>query len=144
MVSLEINASLIWQIINFLVLLVALNYLLYRPIRGILKKRAETVAQLSGEINSRREEAKAKEQELAEQQAEARRQGDVVREELKAEGRARERELIDAATSEMEETVARVREEIAQEMIQAREELKGEIESFGGELAQKILGRSIQ
>ena len=144
MVSLEINASLIWQIVNFLVLLVALNYLLYRPIRGILKKRAETVAQLSGEINSKQDEAKAKELELAEQQAEARRQGDVVKQELAAEGRARERDLIDAATAEMEDTVAQVRDQIAQEMIQAREDLKGEIESFGEELAQKILGRSIQ
>lgn len=144
MVSLDINISLLWQIVNFLVLLGALNYLLYRPIRGILKQRAQTMAQLNGEITSRREEGKAKAQELEEQRVQALRQGDVVKEELLAEGRAREREIIEEATREMEEMVAKLRAQITAEVGQAREELKGQIHSFGAELASKILGRSIQ
>ena len=144
MVSLDIDISLFWQIVNFLVLLGALNYLLYRPIRGILKKRAQAVAQLNGEITSRREESKVKAQELEEQRSQALRQGDVVKEELMAEGRAKEREIIEAATREMEEMVAKLRAQIKTEMGQARSELKGQIQSFGEELARKILGRSIQ
>jgi len=144
MVSLDINLSLLWQIINFLVLLGALNYLLYKPIRGILKKRAQAMAQLNGEITSRREESKAKSQELEEQRAQALHQGDVVKDELMAEGRAREREIIEAATREMEEMVAKLRAQITAEMGQARSELKEQIQSFGAELASKILGRSIQ
>lgn len=144
MVSIDINISTIIQMVNFLVLLLALNYLLYRPIRGIIKKRAEKIAQLNNDIASSQEAVTSKEEELAAQRAVARTQGGETREELKAEGKAKERELIDAATAEMEKAVAEVREQVAKDIGQAREELKGEIRTFGTELAQKILGRSIQ
>jgi len=144
MVSIDIDSSLFWQIGNFLVLLVALNYLLYRPIRGIIKKRAEKMAQLSGDITSSEEGAKAKQAELEAELAKARRLGAELREEMKGEGHSKEREIIEAATAEMEKAVAKVREEIAVEIGKAREELKGQIQSFGRELAQKLLGRSLQ
>ena len=86
----------------------------------------------------------AKARELEEQRSQAVAQGDVIKEELMTEGRAKEREIIDAATREMEEVVAKMRDQIAAEMGQARGELKGQIQSFGEELARKILGRSIQ
>lgn len=144
MVDVRPNVSLFIQIVNFLVLMVALNYLLYRPIRGILKKRADKFASLNSDITTSRENEKAKQGELEAQLAEARRQGVDNKDEYKAEGRAKERELIEAATAEMEKAVAEVREQIAQQMGQARQELKDQVRDFGRDLAQKILGRSIQ
>ena len=144
MVTIDINSSLLWQIANFLILMLAMNYLLYKPIRGMLKQRAEKMAALNGEITASKEGAKSKEEELDSRRNEARREGVSVAEEMKSEGRAKERELIDAATKEMEQTVAKVREEIQGEIGQARDQLKAEVQAFGKELAQKILGRSIQ
>ncbi len=144
MVSIDIDASLFWQIGNFLLLLVALNYLLYRPIRGIIKTRAEKVAQLAGDITSSEEGAKAKAAELEANLVQARRDGAEVREQMKGQAHGAEREIIDAATAEMEKRVAQVRQEISSEIGQARQELKGQVQSFGRELAQKILGRSLQ
>lgn len=144
MVSIDVDISLVYQMVNFLVLLFALNFVLYRPIRGIIKKRAEKIAQLNSDITSNQENAQAKAGELEAQQAEARRIGMAAREELKAEGQAKERELIDQATGEMEKAVAKVREQVADEIGQARDELKGQVETFGAQLAEKILGRSIQ
>ncbi len=144
MVTIDINASLFWQIANFLVLMVALNFLLYKPIRGILRQRADKMASLNGEITASKEGAKSKEDELEGRRTEARRQGMAAAEEMKSEGRAKERELVEAATKEMEQTVAKVREEIQGEIGQARDQLKAEVQTFGKDLAQKILGRSIQ
>jgi F-type H+-transporting ATPase subunit b len=144
MVTIDINASLIWQIANFLILMVALNFLLYKPIRGMLKQRAEKMAALNGEITASVEGVKSKEDELEGRRVDARRQGVAVAEEMKSEGRAKERELVEAATSEMEQTVAKVRDQIQGEIGQARDQLKQEVQAFGKELAQKILGRSIQ
>lgn len=144
MVSIDIDASLFWQIGNFLVLILALNYLLYKPIRGIIKQRAEKVAQLNSDITSSEEGAKTKAQELEAELAEARKQGAATRDEMKIEGHGKEREIIDAATKEMEASVAKIREQIEGEIGAAREELKGQVQSFGTELAQKILGRSLQ
>jgi len=144
MVSIDIDASLFWQIGNFLLLLVALNYLLYRPIRGIIRQRAEKVAQLNGDITSSEEGAKAKAAELEANLVQARRDGAEVREEMNKQAHGTEREIIDAATAEMEKTVAKVREEIVGEIGQARKDLQGQVQSFGQELAQKLLGRSLQ
>ncbi|RJX30000.1 MAG: hypothetical protein C4525_13225 [Desulfarculus sp.] len=144
MVSIDINASLFWQIGNFLVLLLALNYLLYKPIRGILRQRAEKVAQLSSDITSSQEGVRARQKEMDTELAEARQDGAAAREEMKDQGHLQEREIIEAATKEMEGAVAKVREQITAEIGQAREQLKGQVQSFGVELAQKILGRTIQ
>jgi len=144
MVSIDIDGSLFWQIGNFLVLLVALDYLLYRPIRGIIKQRAEKMAQLGSDITTSEEGAKAKEAELEAEMAKARREGAELREEMKGEGHGTERQIIDAATAEMEASVVKVREEIAAEIGSARDQLKGQVQSFGRELAQKLLGRSLQ
>lgn len=140
----DINDSLFWQIGNFLLLMLLLNFVLYKPIRGILKKRAEKIAELNSDITTSQEGVKSKTQEMEAQKAEARRQGASVREDLKSEGRSVEREVIDAATKEMEESVAKVRDQISAEIGQARDELKGQVQSFGTDLAQKILGRTIQ
>jgi len=144
MVTIDIDSSLLWQIANFLLLLVLLNYVLYRPIRGIIRQRAEKMAQLKGDIQASEEGAKSKTSELEAQRMEARRSGAEAAEELKNQGKAKERELVEAATAEMEETVAKIREEISREITQAREDLKAQIQNFGVDLAQKILGRSVQ
>jgi F-type H+-transporting ATPase subunit b len=144
MVSIDINISLLWQMANFVVIMLLLNYILYKPIRGMLRQRADKVAQMGGEITAKEEGAKKRQEELEDQLAEARRQGVAATDEMKAEGRAKEREIVEAATKEMEDSVAKVRHEIQSQIGQAREELKDQVQSFGKELAQKILGRSIQ
>lgn len=144
MVDISINDSLFWQIGNFLLLMLLLNFILYKPIRGILKKRAEKIAELNSDITSNQEGVKNKTEEMEAQKAEARRQGALVKEDLKGEGRATERDMIVAATREMEQTVAKVREQIAGDIGKARDELKGQVQTFGMDLAQKILGRTIQ
>ncbi len=144
MVSIDIDWSLGFQIVNFLVLMLVLNAVLYKPIRGILQQRAEKIAQLNGEISASLEGVEAQSKALEAERAGARSQGAALREEIKGDARGQERELITAATKEMEETVARVRQQIASEIGGVREELKGQVQSFGRELAQKLLGRSIQ
>lgn len=144
MVSIDIDLSLVFQIINFLVLMFVLNQVLYKPIRGILRQRAEKFAQLNGEISSSLEGVDAQTKALEAERASARNQGAALREDIKNQARGRERELITEATKEMEATVAKVREQIAAEIGGVREELKGQVQSFGRELAQKLLGRSIQ
>lgn len=144
MVDVVPNFSVIIQIVNFLVLMAVLNVILYKPIRGIIKKRREKIAGLNGDITAKGEGVKAKQDELDSLRTEAKKQGSQTREEIKGEGHTEERKLIDDATAEMEKAVAEVREQIAKDMGQAREELKGQVQVFGSDLAQKILGRNIQ
>ncbi|MCB2188317.1 MAG: ATP synthase F0 subunit B [Deltaproteobacteria bacterium] len=144
MVSIDIDVSLFFQMANFLILMVALNYLLYKPIRGIIRERAAKIAALGSDIASTEEGAQAKEREMERELAEARRQGAAARDEMKGEGHQREREIIDAATAEMGRAVEEVRSQIQADLGRARDELKSQVQVFGQDLAQKLLGRSIQ
>ena len=144
MVDVLPNYSVFIQLINFILLLIVLNFVVYKPIRGILAKRRDKIAGLNGDITTNTEGVKSKEEELEALRLEANKQGARAREELKGEGQAEERKLIDAATAEMEASVAKVRAEVAEDIGRARDELKGQVQAFGASLAQKILGRSIQ
>ncbi|MBI5522864.1 MAG: ATP synthase F0 subunit B [Desulfarculus sp.] len=144
MVSIDITSSLIFQIINFVVLIFLLNVVLYKPIRGILAERKAKIAQMNSEITASTEGAAAKAQQLEADRAEGRKAGASAREEIKTQARGKEREIINAATAEMEQTVSKLRAQIAEEIGQARAQLKGQVQTFGVELASKILGRSIQ
>ncbi|MBW2086726.1 MAG: ATPase, partial [Deltaproteobacteria bacterium] len=46
----EINASLFIQVVNFLLMLLVLNYLLYRPIQGVLRQRREKIDGFESDI----------------------------------------------------------------------------------------------
>ena len=144
MVDVVPNFSVFIQIINFLVLMYVLNLLLYKPIRGIIKERREKIAGLNGDIATSSEGVKSKQDEMNSLRNEAKKQGAAAREEIKHEGRSEERKLVDEATAQMEAAVEEVRKQIAVEMSTAREELRGQVQVFGAELAQKLLGRSIQ
>lgn len=144
MISIMPDVSVFIQIINFIVLVVALNYLLFKPIRGIIAKRAEKMAILNSEIDTDSDSAKAKGDQMDRELTEARRQGQGAKEEFKEEGHNQERQIIEEATKEMEKAVAEVRVQISDEIGKARDELKGQVQDFGQDLAQKILGRSIQ
>ncbi len=143
MVTIDINSSLLFQIANFLILLVVLNYLLYKPIRGILRQRAAKIAQLTSEITTSLEGAKSRQEEMDAHRRGALAQGAQLRQELLAEGRVRERELVAAAAAEGEARLSQVRAEAAAEVRRAREELKGQVRAFGEEMARKVLGRSL-
>lgn len=144
MITIIPDVSVIIQIINFIVLAVVLNYLLFKPIRGIIAQRAEKMATLSSEIESDTDSATAKGEQMDRELSEARRQGVDAKEQFKEEGHSEERQIIDLATQEMEKAVTEVREQISEEIGQARDELKNQVQEFGQDLAQKILGRSIQ
>jgi len=145
MVSIDIDpVALGLQILNFLVLLAALNYLLYRPIRGIIRQRAEKKAQLSNDIETNQELIEAHREEMEARLAKARLEGLEVKEKLQQEARLREREILEEAAIEMERALTAVREQVTKDLGQARQELSDQIHLFGRELAQKILGRSIQ
>jgi len=144
MVSIDINASLIWQFVNFIILILVLNAILYKPIRSIIKERTAKFTELDHDISTNKKNVEAKIKQLEKCKLESHRLGAQLLENLKNEGRAKERELIKNVNKEMEHTINETQSKIALEISKARKTLKNQVQSFGVEIAQKILGRSIQ
>jgi F-type H+-transporting ATPase subunit b len=139
----NIDQSLIYQIINFLLLLLILNALLYKPIRNILKQRAEKVAGLAAEGQKTQADMIQKEQDYQNRLQQARKEGFEQKNLFKLEGQEEEKRLLQQANQKIEAELTQNRQQIAQQVEEARKKLSGEVASFSQEIAQKILGRKI-
>jgi F-type H+-transporting ATPase subunit b len=139
----NIDQSLIYQIINFLLLLLILNALLYKPIRTILKQRAEKVAGLTSEAQKAQADMIQKEQDYQNRLQQARKEGFEQKNLFKLEGQEEEKRLLQQANQKIEVEMTQNRQKIAQQVEEARKKLSGEVASFSQEIAQKILGRKI-
>jgi F-type H+-transporting ATPase subunit b len=139
----NIDQSLIYQIINFLLLMLILNAILYKPIRNILKQRAERMAGLNSEAQKAHSDMKLKEQDYQDRLRQARKEGFEQKNLFKLEGLEEEKRLLHQANQKIEAELTQNRQKIAQEVEAARKKLSGELASFSQEIAQKILGRTI-
>jgi len=135
--------GVLWlQIINFLVLLIVLNVVAYRPIRGILDKRAEEMAGMQQKAESYLERYGENEKTLQENIVQARREGFNIREGIKQDGVSQEKGMVQDASSKTSEQLGKARQEIEGNVAGVRQALQGEVDRFSQELAEKILGRS--
>ncbi|MBW1709141.1 MAG: ATP synthase F0 subunit B [Deltaproteobacteria bacterium] len=138
----DINTSLIFQIVNFLLMIIVLNYLLYRPIRGVLKERREKIDGFESDIERMIQKANDRGADIESRLAEAKREGFNKKEEAKGQGLEEEKLVIDEANNQAEEALKKVKAQISEEIVVAREALKKDLEIFSADLARKILGRS--
>ena len=141
---LNIDGTLILQIANFLVLLVVMNIILYKPIRGILAKRDEEMTSRQKTIDDYQGRAKDNEDAIDSGMVSARKEGYQEKESLKAQGQEEEKGVLQEAGAAVERKLTAAKQEIEAKVTAARENLESEISGFSGELAEKILGRSVQ
>ncbi len=139
----NIDVTLLIQMVNFLVFLFIMNIVLYRPVRRMIAKRDELVLTQKNEIEQANREAQQALQEFEQSLKNARIVGRQKVEEYKEQARAREKEILQQAYQEAAEQVARIREEIRREKERALVELRSQIEAFSLEVVQKILGRQV-
>ncbi len=139
----NIDQSLIFQIVNFLLLMLILNTLLYRPIRNILKQRADKVGLLEEEAKKAQTDRIQKEEDYQNQLQQARKAGFEQKNIFKLQGQEAEKKLFQEANLKAEAELSLNRQKVAQQVEEARKKLSGEVANFSQEIAQKILGRTI-
>lgn len=140
---LAVNSSVIIQIINFLVLLIILNFVLYRPIRKILNHRNEEISSTRRMTEEWDLKAGSYSTEFQENVNRTRKEGINEKEILKQEGLEEEKRILQETHIALEEKINRSRLEIQGKLEQARIALQGEVDGFSKELTEKLLGRGI-
>lgn len=140
---LDIDHTLVIQIANFLFLLLLLNIIVYRPIRGIINKRKADMSSSEDITQTWRQKADKCSQEYEESILETRKQGLAQRENIRDEGIKEEREMLQVTYASAEEKIGEARKEIQDRIAHARQSLQMELEAFSRELAEKILGRGV-
>ena len=141
---LDINFTIILQVITFLLLVFFLNIILFRPIRKILAQRNEETDSLQGMIDELQHRAEENEKGIEESMVLARKEGYAEKENFKGQGMEREKGILQEASTKVEEKIGGARKEMEKKISEARKALEGEMSGFSNELAKKILGRSVQ
>ncbi len=135
----EIGAPLIWQIINFILLLLLLNYFLYHPLQQLLEKRSREVKERilkAREERSRAGELKEKaRQELKEARIEARQ----LREGAAERGKEIKKRLLDRGREELEAESLRSQQRLKLAREQARQSLRQETGHLAVQVASRLL-----
>ncbi len=143
MVRVGVDISMLIQMVNFLVTLLVLNFLLFRPIRRIVRERKEKIARSEAEIERVRLGAQEKLSMFESQLEQARGEGAEKRLEVRKGAQEEERTLLDKVTREMEATLERARGEISADATKARDALRAQSAAFASAVAEKILGRGV-
>ncbi len=136
----DLDITLVVQLINFVLILIILNFMLIKPIRKIIAQRSETIGKMVTEAEQFSASAQDKLKNYEEALAEARKAGTDQRIAVKDAATDEEKSIIDAAYKEAQKTLGAAREDIKKQVDAAMTDLKGKIDSYAKEATAKILG----
>jgi F-type H+-transporting ATPase subunit b len=137
------DASVVVQIINFLILVILLNIFLYKPIRTILIKRKDRIYNLEKSVKNAVSEAEEGENAFNKGIKNARVNGLNKKEEFIAEAVQEEKRIVEQITQKVQAEMAEVKNKIANDVEETKKSLAKEIDTFANNIAEKILGRAI-
>jgi len=136
---LNFDKTFLYLVINFFLLLIILNYILFKPLLKILKERDDTVKgslDAAKQMNTRREETIAG---LNRELAEARSKAKVVFETLRTEGLQKQKEVLSGAEAEATAALDKAKSDIRAEVEKARTALRTQIDKFSDEIVRKLV-----
>ncbi len=137
------DVSLFVQIVNFIILIIALNVIVYKPIRAIITQRKEKITGLEQSIGSLNDESMKRDESVIAGIKDANAKGLERKEVFIQEAAEQEKSIIEKINENAQANLKEVREKIEKDTEKARVSLQEEIDAFADEIGQKILGRAI-
>ena len=139
---LDINITLLIQLVNFIVTLFVLDFLLIKPIRGIIKKRRDLAVGMLSDAETFTTEAAVKLENYEAALVKAREEAAAAREARKSEALAKEAGLLEAARQEAHEFLQASREETKNAVAQTMAEMENRIPDLSRMVVDRLLGKS--
>ena len=139
----SLNSTVFIQIINFLVLIFALNAVFYKPVRRILAQRKEKISGLEQGIDKFEHDAMEKDLALKSGIKQAREAGLRTKEALEAEAREEEKRRIEKLNEKARADLEEIRARIVKDADAARKALLQQVDGFADDIARRILGRAV-
>ncbi|MBI9077573.1 MAG: ATPase [Desulfatibacillum sp.] len=137
------DMTVVWQIVNFLVLVLVLNLVLFKPIRKGLQERREKFSGLTKGIETDRGKAAEQEKSLSASLLKAKNEGASKKEAIVAEATDQEQGIISEINDKAAKDLDELRAKIAGEVRAAETALEKEVDAFAATIGEKILGRAL-
>ena len=141
--ALGLNATLMAQVFHFLVLLLFLRLVVYKPLVNLLEKRQEFIANNVAAAEEERKQAEALRQQYLADMAKARTQAQEMIKQATKAGEEQARQIIEAAKEEAAKAKDSALQDIQREKEKAVAELRDHVATLSVLVAGKIISRRI-
>jgi F-type H+-transporting ATPase subunit b len=139
----NLNMTLLVQMVNFLILIVLLHRFLYKPLTQFLATRADGIKRSLEEAKAAREAAAKAQQEYEAQIAATRREAAALRESAVREVEEERQRLLKVSRDEAARLLTEAKAQIDQEVKRAKAELRAEVVGLSLGVAERLIGRSL-
>lgn len=136
---LDLNITILFQLVNFLIAVYVLNILLVRPIRAILQERKNTMDDLQGEADAFSREAHERMSAYQAALSTARHEATLARDEARAAGLAEQQSIVTDAGLTAQAHIAAAQDAIRKEADEALASLKKQVKNLAGKVATQVL-----
>lgn len=139
----NLNITLLVQMVNFLILIVLLQRFLYKPLTQFLATRADGIKRSLEEAKAAREAAAKAQQEYEARIAATRREAAALRESAVREVEEERQRLLKMSRDEAARLLTEAKAQIEQEVKRAKAELRAEVVGLSLGVAERLIGRSL-
>ena len=140
----DLNFTVIFQLAILLILMVALSNILFKPFIGVLQERREWVEGAERKARELQQQTEERMEKYRDTLATAQAQGANIREEIRKESLAKEMEILQKAMEEASRYLDGMKTRVQEETQIARANLRLHAQNLSREIAEKILGRTLQ
>lgn len=136
---LDLNITLVFQLVNFFIALFMLNILLIRPIRAIIKKRNGIMDEMAGEADTFESQAAERLANYEAELARARQDAGLTREEGRTRGTAEQQNIVGEAQKSARQILAETRDALRGQAEASLSELRNQVSNFSARLADRLI-----
>ena len=143
MLQLQLS-TIIFQIINFFLLLAGLTYFLYRPLLRVMGQREEAIANRLRDADERTKRAEIERSQLAEERKQAQQTAEQILVNARAEATSERAKLLEAARVDANAQIATTTRQIAEQERRALNDMEERVTdsaiSVAGQLVRRVAG----
>jgi F-type H+-transporting ATPase subunit b len=140
----NLDKSLLVQVVNFVILLLILQRLLYRPLLGKMEERTQAIQRSLEEAQSARAEAARQQEENTARLRQAHAEAASIRDQALKEAGEEQKRLVEAARAEAQRLVESAKAQLDADVRRAREDLRREVADLATGVAEKLLRKSLR
>jgi len=140
----SLDKSLIIQFLNFVILLLILQRLLYKPFLAKMAERTQAIQKSLDEAQAARTEAARQQEENEARLRAAYAEAAAIRAQALKDAADEQKRLLDAARAESQRLVETTRAQVDADVRRAREELRREVADLATAEAEKLIRRSLR
>ena len=140
----SLDKSLIVQAVNFVILLVILQRLLYKPFLAKMEERSNAIKRSLEEAQAARAEAARQAEENTARLRQAHAEAAAIREQALKDAGEEQRRLVESARAEAQRLVESAKAQMEADIRRAREELRREVADLATAVAEKLVRRSLR